>query len=733
MKRQNNPKNKNTASRKKIKTVTPSRNRLNWVSILFILILFLLVIFLVVYDEKLLPVPTATSTTNSTVTATRTPIPSTFTPTTTPTATITPTLTPIVMITSTPLPLPTSTFIPPLENPVMGLERIVGQGVIDEFDISPDNETIIIATDLGLWLYDLETFESIQQIEEIQRDVTAVKFSPDGLFIATGYGDGSIRVRDTGTFTQYRLLNGGTRSVESIDWSPDSTQLVSGSADGDIKIWDIVNNQFRTSYSVENWVKAVDWSPDGRYIAAGSLGSRLILLDTRNNYQLYENTSVENGILSLQWSPDSRFLAVGTFHARLQIWNPDNMQSPIADVDAIWRVNGGDTSVTSVDWSDDGRQLLSSTVHNDVLVWDFDSNNSIPLQRIADLTHEEGGQELAMWSERYEQFITAGDEGYLQRWLYPEDIAITIAPDFSAYSVDVEWSEDGTMLAFLSGAGPAYKILQIWDVSQSESQLIQSYAFRYDPDGSAQPQILWAENDNGIWMIARQTIFLDWGGEGRGFSETYDISYPDYNPALLHIAISPHQQVMGMFTQETTKLGLWNDETQDTQLTIENCGPSRLGRIRLSPDVDHIAMTYVDKIIHICSGITGRTEQTLAGHREWIDQMAWAPDSRRLASASVMGELFLWDTETGELLHQLSNNGQWTTEFSWRRDNRILAQATSYQNPSIVQIWDTETGERVESISVPGWGNIKTIDWSMNGLRLAGAGSNGHIVIWAYR
>ena len=69
--------------------------------------------------------------------------------------------------------------------------------------------------------------------------VFAIACTPDGMRLATGGSDQTIRIWDAQKITEILQLRGHTSYVWSLAFSPDGSQLASGSGDGTVRVWDI--------------------------------------------------------------------------------------------------------------------------------------------------------------------------------------------------------------------------------------------------------------------------------------------------------------------------------------------------------------------------------------------------------------------------------------------------------------------------------------------------------------
>eukprot|EP00056_Hartaetosiga_gracilis_P021022 m.22401 g.22401 ORF g.22401 m.22401 type:complete len:597 (-) comp8836_c0_seq1:2086-3876(-) len=88
--------------------------------------------------------------------------------------------------------------------------------------------------------------------------VNAVRFSPDGAFMASAAADGKVFLYDGKTGETIAELKDGdkahTRGIYGLAWSPCSTRVMSCSADATVKVWDAENKELFTTFKFEDSV-----------------------------------------------------------------------------------------------------------------------------------------------------------------------------------------------------------------------------------------------------------------------------------------------------------------------------------------------------------------------------------------------------------------------------------------------------------------------------------------------
>lgn len=135
-----------------------------------------------------------------------------------------------------------------------------------------------------------------------------------------------------------------------------------------------------------------------------------------------------------------------------------------------------------------------------------------------------------------------------------------------------------------------------------------------------------------------------------------------------------------------------------------------------SPDGRRLASASMDKTVRIWDVSTHRELHTLRAHTNEVLAIAWTSDGQRLASGSKDQTVRVWDATTGEELLRLPGHFKssdsslgGTMVLSWRADNRELASACNDET----KFWDATTGEEIRSL------DKAALTWSPDGKRFA--------------
>jgi WD40 repeat protein/DNA-binding SARP family transcriptional activator len=104
-----------------------------------------------------------------------------------------------------------------------------------DLDIDDAGKQVALGGLDGATIYDAETGSVAQRLPD--HNALSVAFSPDGLLLATGDFDGTVRVLEIATGNERMSVTAHGDGVRGVAFSPDGRQLASTSADGSIRVW----------------------------------------------------------------------------------------------------------------------------------------------------------------------------------------------------------------------------------------------------------------------------------------------------------------------------------------------------------------------------------------------------------------------------------------------------------------------------------------------------------------
>ncbi len=137
--------------------------------------------------------------------------------------------------------------------------------------ISSDQRTILGSigySEFQLW--DMQSLEPMRQLKGHDELGTAVSYSADGKFLATGGTDETTRIWNAASGKQLFVLKEHKGIIRDVAFSPDSKILASASIDDTIKLWNVATGEeLNTLKGHQNDVLQLAWSKDGKMLASG--------------------------------------------------------------------------------------------------------------------------------------------------------------------------------------------------------------------------------------------------------------------------------------------------------------------------------------------------------------------------------------------------------------------------------------------------------------------------------
>ncbi|KAK6810480.1 hypothetical protein RU639_013746 [Aspergillus parasiticus] len=148
--------------------------------------------------------------------------------------------------------------------------------------------------------------------------------------------------------------------------------------------------------------------------------------------------------------------------------------------------------------------------------------------------------------------------------------------------------------------------------------------------------------------------------------------------------------------------------------------------VAFSPDGRTLASGSLDRTIKLWDTTTGIERQTLEGHSGWVYSVAFSPDGRTLASGSADRTIKLWDTITGTERQTLEGHSDWVYSVAFSPDGRTLASGSTDRT---IKLWDTTTGTERQILEGRS-GPVNSVAFSPDGRTLASGSADRTIKLW---
>ncbi|KAF3076988.1 hypothetical protein CFAM422_000564 [Trichoderma lentiforme] len=200
---------------------------------------------------------------------------------------------------------------------------------------SPDGEQLALTTydaaaSSGRWdsvhIYNIQRFSErdLEKHKTINGDfgrVWSAAFSPDCKTLATGSGDGMVRLWNPITGMLIRSLKGNTNQVNSVVFSSNGGKLASASYDGMLRLWDIHAAAPEQALIQRSRVTLMAFSPDHRQLVSASYSKTLLLWDTSTGMVQHKLKDLKSRVCSVAFSSNSKVLAAGFSDGTVWLWD----------------------------------------------------------------------------------------------------------------------------------------------------------------------------------------------------------------------------------------------------------------------------------------------------------------------------------------------------------------------------------------------------------------------------
>jgi WD40 repeat protein len=321
--------------------------------------------------------------------------------------------------------------------------------------------------------------------------VTGLAFSADGKWLASGGGDGAVRVWDGGTLRKVHHLKGLVGSDARVLFSPDSSGLAGAATGGDpgIILWDVSSGKER--WRSPDACRALAFSKDGKSLACGLNSGAVSLRDTGTGKELRRYEGLQEAVGHVAFLDGSQALAAVGKRRTLLLWD-------VASGKGLRKVTNPEVTADALCFSADCKTLVSQPSGAEILLLDVLEGK--PARRLRSKAN--AGLEARPNAEYGDILGYSGALSADGKWLavgatvdhmhlwdlsYGKDYSLVCDSPRRRIGA-VAFSADGRSLA----SGGWDGVIQIWDVGGQGPALFFDYLIRRNGPGGKVDQLVFS-------------------------------------------------------------------------------------------------------------------------------------------------------------------------------------------------------------------------------------------------
>jgi WD40 repeat protein len=586
--------------------------------------------------------------------------------------------------------------------------------------------------------------------------VAGLTLSPDSRLLVSADMSGTLKLWDLGKRTELMIIQESGMGAGVFALSHDGSRLATV-IHGDrrpttVKVWTVAERKVTTEFQYAGWLRAVAFTPDDaelllvgqdqtvdkwvfqklqlepvlparpapawnegqpafstdRQRIALLGGGRIHVLDLTTGSEIADLEGFQEGTWSLAFSPDGRLLAAGPSSAAtstdIKLFSLDSKQE-------LHRFVGHVSWVPALTFNADGTQLISAGADQTIRIWNVNQGHAEAVLRghlseIYRVTVSCDGNTIVSGCK--DGSILVWDAKHIPRQSRFETLPIPVEEL-------VFLPDSREMLSVNSDGGVTLWDSRTLDIRESLGTL-----------GREVKHLLVSSDGTRVFATTRhgEVKVLDWPTRQVVTTLKKDSGQRGFFEA---VALLDHDQTLVVVT-EGSAIRLVDTASWQTrkQWPLELAGSWRK-RLGVCAEEGLFVTGGIRGPLHFLNLATGQA-QTIETTQPWgASDVAFSRDGRLLATSSLEGVIYLWDTSSLKVIDVLRGHliGVNAVEFS--PDGQRLASGS--QGDEAVKLWDVPTRQEVATLS--GEGLISDgLTFSPDGNLLVGINAQRKALIW---
>ncbi len=527
---------------------------------------------------------------------------------------------------------------------------------------SPDGESLVVASTIGCWWYDLNTMKLSKWWNTDQGVLFDIAFSQDGQWIATGNWNGTVKIWDTQNLQCVAFIDLPKNPEGVLGLSRDLLFSQDGKY---ITRSNFISRDYGSGqhFTVYDWqadtdtpfkslpvqpepgninIRPIALSSDGSLIAYTSEANITSVVDIETGELIaklrddYSDTS-KVGCDQLVFSPCGQYLAASNHGNKVHIWNVKNgtlaMDPTIYDDKRQL-----DRSVPA--YAPNGNLQVAGFSRNEVVIWDATQQETVDTFEFP--------RPFGSFSRDGTRFATRNRCGELQVWTRDNPSTVQSLPTHISRGVTaVKFSKDSRKLLSAND----FSGYRLWDVTNRQVKQKIHLAHPESPGKislSRSKRLLAVLEESRVvrvWDLDADILFAELNEEYKG------VRWMTFSPCEEYLVTTNIRKIINIWHLESSK--------RIAELTQN---PSRIVRMGFSPDGEHFVSFYGDSFTiwdatqwkkrhHIQNPIVQSDMQI---SKRW--QLLLPSNKKQVFIVPRVGPILVWDLKSGEQVGSLDTS-----------------------------------------------------------------------------
>lgn len=519
----------------------------------------------------------------------------------------------------------------------------------------PDGKSFAVASSSSseplVKIYETATLKEVFTLKGFRKRVRAVAVSPDGKTIATGDHEGILKIWDAENGTEIRKLEFGSREkqieINAVRFSRNSKKLA------------VLGNETLTLYDTENWSEKtadytqlidrnlflsgweMEFSPLDKSIAIGTFEGDVIFFDT-TDLKIINVIKLHNAnVKSLTFSPDGKVLATASWDRTVKFVN-----YPTGEI--LNELHGHFAGVHDLAFSADGKTLLTAGADFNLNLWDAEQvkQENALLTLASKFVFSKDGKYGYGWNNIAGE-LSAFDLGSKHTlWKIKDSISVLSIDQSLVSNIITTGEKDGFVSVFNAKDGTKLKRFQ------PHNKTI--YSIKISSDGKT---IFTAHEDGILQATNYQTLEKKFTIK----ADTEILKFVDESPDRKFLVTGGNSKNIKVFDAKSgTELQSFSDHKKPLYTSI------------FSSDGKLFVTMGADEFLNFRRVSDWNLHRKLSGTSAGVFAAAFSPDGKRIATASDVGRIRLWNVESGEQVLAFTANNKQIVNLKFSEDGQVL-------------------------------------------------------------